>query len=340
MPPSEASQTAAQLEYRVFTATRPGINPDVPPGYESLLWVANSAILIYGERDAVLVDTFFTVEHSAKLGDELAASGKNLTYIYVTHAHGDHFFGINSLARRFPTVKAVAPASVVERIDTRLASDMQLLRARFPGQIPDDPGTPESLNGASIELEGHPLIPIETGFTDSADSTSLHVPSIGLIVAGDVVYNGIHPFLAETNAQTRLEWIDALDKLDALEPRVVVAGHKIPDHDDDPRHIAETRRYLRDFIRLDRDDRHPARAVRRDDRTLPRSCQPRVALGRRERREERGREQAARHGHDGGTKRTELGALQQEMRPVATARATPAPIQQSRRTPPGCSLDR
>jgi glyoxylase-like metal-dependent hydrolase (beta-lactamase superfamily II) len=240
-----------QLEYQVFTATRPGINPDLPPGYESLAWVANSATLIYGERDAVLVDTFFTHEHSVKLVDEIAASGKNLTYIYVTHSHGDHFFGINMLKDRFPDVRAVAPAPVVERIDTRLAADMQLLRERFPGQIPDDPGTPERLDEAAIELEGQPLVPIETGFTDSADSTSLHVPSIGLIAAGDVVYNGIHPFLAETNAQTRREWIDALDNLDALEPRAVVAGHKIPDNDDDPGNIAATQQYLRDFNRLD-----------------------------------------------------------------------------------------
>jgi len=240
-----------ELDYQVFTATRPGINPDLPAGYESLAWVANSATLIYGKRDAVLVDTFFTLEHSAKLVEQVAASGKNLTYIYVTHAHGDHFFGINTLKRRFPKVRAVAPASVVERIDSRFAGDIQLLRSRFPGQVPDDPGRPEPLDEGSIELEGHPLIPIETGFTDSADSTSLYVPSIGLIVAGDVVYNGIHPFLAETNAQTRREWIAALDTLEALEPRAVVAGHKIPDHDDDPNNIAETRQYLRDFARLE-----------------------------------------------------------------------------------------
>ena len=77
------------------------------------------------------------------------------------------------------------------------------------------------------------------------------MPSIGLIAAGDVVYNGIHPFLAETNTQTRLEWIDALDNLDTLQPRAVVAGHKVPDNDDDPGNIAETRTYLRDFIRLE-----------------------------------------------------------------------------------------
>lgn len=253
MSPSDVSQAAPELWYRVFTATRPGINPDVPAGYESLAWVANSATLIYGKRDAVLVDTFFTVDHSAKLVDEVAASGKNLTFIYITHAHGDHFFSINALKQRFPNVRAVATASVVDRMRGQLEPEVMdgIFRRLFPGQIPDDPGIAEALDRASIELEGHPLIPIETGYTDTADSTSLHVPSIGLIAAGDVVYNGIHPYLAETNTRSRLEWIDALDQLDALEPRAVVAGHKIPDHDDDPRHIAETRHYLRDFISLD-----------------------------------------------------------------------------------------
>jgi glyoxylase-like metal-dependent hydrolase (beta-lactamase superfamily II) len=253
MSSSATDRTAAELSYRVFTARRPGLSRGLPPGYESLMWVANSATLIYGERYAVLVDTFLTIDHGAELADEIAATGKNLTHIYVTHGHGDHFFGINALKARFPNVRAVATASVVERMATQFEPEMMdgIFRRAFPGQIPDDPGIAESLDGEVIELEGHPLIPIETGYTDTADSTSLHAPSIGLIAAGDVVYNGIHPYLAESSARTRLEWIDALDRLDGLEASAVVAGHKIPDHDDDPRNIAETRQYLRDFIRLD-----------------------------------------------------------------------------------------
>jgi glyoxylase-like metal-dependent hydrolase (beta-lactamase superfamily II) len=250
---SHTPQNPSQLGWRVFTATRPGLGRDVPPGYEPLMWVSNSATLLYGDRDAVLIDTFLTIDHSAKLADEIAATGKNLKYIYITHGHGDHFFGINALRHRFPNAQAVATPAVVNRIANQLEPKMLegFWRKLFPGQIPDDPGTAESLDGASIELEGHRLVPIETGYTDTADSTSLHVPSIELVVAGDVVYSGIHLYLAETNPQSRLEWIDALDTLEALKPHAVVPGHKVPDNDDDPKNIAETCQYLRDFIRLD-----------------------------------------------------------------------------------------
>jgi glyoxylase-like metal-dependent hydrolase (beta-lactamase superfamily II) len=108
----------------------------------------------------------------------------------------------------------------------------------------------EPLEGDDLELEGRKLVPINAGRTDTAHSTCLHVPSIGLIVAGDVVHNGIHPFLGETDTQSRLEWISTLDKLEALNPKEVIAGHKVPENDDDPGIIAETRQYLRDFNRL------------------------------------------------------------------------------------------
>ena len=103
-----------------------------------------------------------------------------------------------------------------------------------------------------MELEGHKLVAINAGRTDTAHSTCLHVPSIGLIVGGDVVYNGIHPFLGETDTQSRTEWISTLDKLETLNPKAVIAGHKVPENDDNPRIIAETRQYLQDFNRLNK----------------------------------------------------------------------------------------
>src|SRR5260221_8123537 len=85
--------TGTDLHWDVITIKRPGLTRELPPGKEELMWVANSVTLIYGKRDAVLVDTFLTIEQSETLLDWIVESGKNLTAIYITHGHGDHFFG-------------------------------------------------------------------------------------------------------------------------------------------------------------------------------------------------------------------------------------------------------
>jgi len=109
----------------------------------------------------------------------------------------------------------------------------------------------EELTGNVISLEGHDLVSVPLGFTDTASTTCLHVPSIGLIVAGDAAYNGDHLHLSESSdAQKRQEWIAALDTMESLQPSAVVAGHKRVGNDDSPRIIEETRKYIRDFERL------------------------------------------------------------------------------------------
>jgi len=240
------------LQWEVLTIKRPGLTRDLPAGKEELMWVANSSTLIYGERDAVLVDTFLTTGQSQTLLDWVVASGKNLTAIYVTHGHGDHFFGLASLLERFPRARAVAAPEIVKTMHEQLSSTSidDFWRRLFPGEIPDRLLAAEPLEDNELELEGHKLVAVNAGRTDTAHSTCLHVPSVGLLVGGDAVYNGIHPYLGETDAQSRLEWISTLDRLEALKPKAVVAGHKVPDNDDDPRIIAETRQYLRDFNRL------------------------------------------------------------------------------------------
>jgi glyoxylase-like metal-dependent hydrolase (beta-lactamase superfamily II) len=249
---ADSEVKAPALRCKVFTATRPGLNREVPPGKEPLMWVANSSTLIYGERDAVLVDTFLTVDQCNGLADSIIASGKTLKAIYVTHGHGDHFFGLKVLRDRFPNVKALATPEVVAKMKLQITPEKLNSRWRklFPNQISDVISIADPMEGNEIDLEGNKLIVVRIGHTDTDNSTCLHVPSIGLVAAGDAVYNGIHPFLIESNRQTRLEWIAALDKIDALNPSAVVAGHKIPGNDDSPKNVEETRQYIRDFIRL------------------------------------------------------------------------------------------
>jgi glyoxylase-like metal-dependent hydrolase (beta-lactamase superfamily II) len=223
-----------------------------PPGHTGRSWSPIAATLICGQRDAVLVDPLMTLGQGRALADWVAATGKNLTTVYVTHGHGDHWLGLTAIRDRFPRVRAVATSAVVARMHEQgsprsLAGFWSRL---FPGQIPDPIVLAEPLAGFSIDLEGHELIPIQVGHTDTDDTTILHVPAIRLVVAGDVAYNDVHVYLGESSPQGRQEWVAALNSIESLNPRAVVAGHKRAGTDDHPRIIEQTRQYIRDFDRI------------------------------------------------------------------------------------------
>ena len=239
----------SKLSWKLLTKKRGSSTQGLPPGKEDLAWVTNTVTLIYGERDAILVDTFLSVQHSKELVDWVAESGKNLTSIYVTHAHGDHFFGLKFLLDRFPSARAFATASVVAAMQNQIKPDFvrSFWEPRFPGQVPSQFALPEVLEGDAIYLEEEELNVVELGHTDTSHTTALHVPSIGLVISGDAVYNNTHPYLAECDEKARGEWLRALDKIEALDPRAVVAGHGVQNPDSSPRHIEETRGYIHDF---------------------------------------------------------------------------------------------
>jgi glyoxylase-like metal-dependent hydrolase (beta-lactamase superfamily II) len=250
---SATPPTTSDLHYKVLTQRRPGLSRDLPPGKEDLMWVANSSTLIYGKHDAVLVDTFLTKEQSQHLVDWVVESGKNLTAIYITHGHGDHIFGIADLQVKFPKARAVAIPEVVKAMPAQWSQQYldDFWLKLFPGNIPEHFVVAEPLANNELELEGERLVAVPTGQTDTTYSAALHVPAIDLVVSGDAVYNGIHPYLAETTKESRLDWVAALDAIAALRPKAVVAGHKVPENDDSPKNIGETRQYLVDFARLD-----------------------------------------------------------------------------------------
>ncbi len=242
------------LRWDVFLAPSiAAITSDLPPGEKQRPWPPISSTLISGERDAVLVDTPITVEQARALANWVAAHGKNLTTIYATHGHGDHFFGASTILERFPGAGFVVRPEVIQimRQQASRESLATFWNPRFPDQISSQLAIAEELTGNVINLEGQDLVSVPLGSTDTASTTCLHVPSIGLIVAGDAAYNGVHLHLSESpDQQKRQEWIAALDKMESLKPRAVIAGHKGPGNNDSPKIIQDTRQYIRDFDRL------------------------------------------------------------------------------------------
>ncbi|MEU6083364.1 MBL fold metallo-hydrolase [Streptomyces sp. NPDC047108] len=208
-----------------------------------------SCTLIHGEHDALLVDPPFTYEQVQEVGDWIERSGKRLACIYVTHGHGDHWFGTCELVKRFPGVQVHASRGTIEVMHQAVKGREQW-EAFFPGQIPETSVLAEPVPADGFLLEGNLVRSVEVGHTDTDETTVLHVPSIGLVVAGDAAYNGVHQMLLESANGGLEEWLKALDTIEALNPRAVVAGHKNRDLPDDPAILGRTRQYLLDAARL------------------------------------------------------------------------------------------
>src|ERR1700689_1001989 len=247
-----ASVVSNTLSVKVFTAPGKSMVGERPKRFgEALGFDPITSTLIFGESDAVLVDAMGTVAEAEALANWIALHNRNLETIYITHAHFDHFYGLSVLLDRFPGAREIATPKAVDAMQMSFTPVVERLARRlFPGQVPTKLVPPEPYEHDTFTLEGHELRNIEQGRTDSPDSTSLYVPSIGLIVAGDVVYNQCRIYVGDTTPESRKNWIAALDRLAALNPSMVVAGHKKPGAPDSPSTIQDTRRYLEDFDRL------------------------------------------------------------------------------------------
>jgi glyoxylase-like metal-dependent hydrolase (beta-lactamase superfamily II) len=244
------------LTHEVFInepAPQDGVLPDGEPRRFS----PQASTLIYGRNDAVLVDPPLTAQQAALLGDWIASRNRTVTDIVVTHGHGDHWFAAGPLVERFGA-RVVASAGTIAQMHGNVAT-RPLLWDRIYRGIPPTPVTATTVPDDRLTLEGHDLAIVEVGSTDSDDTTVLHVPDLDLVVAGDVIYNGVHLYLAQIAVTGDFgPWRRAIDRVEALRPRHVVAGHQDHRRDDDAaRTIAETRRYLDDAEELLR-TRHSA----------------------------------------------------------------------------------
>jgi glyoxylase-like metal-dependent hydrolase (beta-lactamase superfamily II) len=242
------------LHYELFVTSQiPQSGRGPLPDGSTRMWSPITSTLIQGTHDAVLVDPPLTTTQAADVGDWIEATGRRLRQIYITHGHGDHWFGAIPLLQRFPGVAVRATEGTKQHMATQNTAEFRadFWDRVFPGQLPAGEVGVDVVDERGFELEGVRLVPVEVGHTDTDATTMLHVPQSELLVAGDVVYNGVHLYLTESGGVTGIdEWLAALDVAEALRPVAVVAGHKNPQAADDPSQIQATRRYLTDARQL------------------------------------------------------------------------------------------
>lgn len=242
----------SSLKYDVLNNRRNGVTRGVPEDTKALQWVSNTSTLIYGDQEAVLVDTYMTKAANQELIDWIKDHHVTVKYIYLTHAHADHFFGAGMVKAAFPGARIIGTRATADGIPAVMtpANIAGTWEPLFPGSLPSPIVGVDDVVSDQFELEGHRIEVIQDGFTDTHDTTSLWVPDIKLVVAGDATYNGIHAYMQETTLAARNNWIKANEHLKTLQPQFVVAGHKNPDNDDNPAILDQTIKYISDFNRL------------------------------------------------------------------------------------------
>jgi glyoxylase-like metal-dependent hydrolase (beta-lactamase superfamily II) len=221
------------------------------PNGAARTWAPLTSTLLVSVTDAVLIDPPLTTPQADAVEQRIRLLGKHLTWIIITHAHGDHWFTASRIADRLGATGVAATPSVIEAMPRTNASRELFWDRILPGQIPASPITATKPPVAGINIEGHRIELVEVGHSDTDDTTVVHVPDLDLVVAGDVVYDEAHLFLVESAGGGRDAWRAALDRISALDPAHLVAGHATRTDSASPRRLIEqTHRYLDDVDEL------------------------------------------------------------------------------------------
>lgn len=225
------SASAAPLKVEVFN-----------PGEAAIFPVASA--LVSGARDAVLIDAQFSRGEALKLVEQIRASGKRLTTVYVSHGDPDFYFGLDVIHAAFPDAKIVATSYTVAAIEKKKDAKVAYWGPILKDNAPHSIIVPQVLQGDRIELEGETLQ--ITG--PQPERSYVWIPSIKTVAGGVVVFNDLHVWTADTQtAASRQQWLATLDGIAALQPATVVPGHYKVGSALTPASIGFTRDYLVKF---------------------------------------------------------------------------------------------
>ena len=184
-----------------------------------------ASVIIYGQKEAILVDAQFTLAEAEIVAQEIKKSGKKLTLIYVSHSDPDFYFGLEVFKKYFPEVTVYATPATVENIKATAQKKLDVWGGRLGKAITSNVVLPQILQGDSIDVEGQKLDII--GLQEFPGRTFLWVPSIKAVIGGINVFgNNFHLWMADAQtSEARSKWVDILDKISSLQPEIVIPAH-------------------------------------------------------------------------------------------------------------------
>ena len=209
-----------------------------------------NAVLITGPHEALLWDAQYHLADAHRLADRIAASGKQLKAIVISHPDHDHYSGAAVIVGRFPDTPVYMTPASLDEFKKTYKTYFEGERARKPGLLPDSVVMPVPLRSNHLTVDGEAVevIPDLQGDVLVPSNSVLWIPSLRAVLTGDVVFNRVHPWLAASTPASRVAWQRSLKRIADLKPRLVIAGHKrSADLPDSPAALDVMAGYLRDF---------------------------------------------------------------------------------------------
>jgi glyoxylase-like metal-dependent hydrolase (beta-lactamase superfamily II) len=234
---------ALALAHAPLAHSQPAFSIKVVTSSGDQFWV--NSIIIEGAREVMLVDAQLTKTNAERVLQEIKATNKPLSIVYITHEHADHFLGLEVFREAYPTARILANSNVVDRINKVYQEKID----KWKGIL----GPGATSHAVAISKHDEPFIEFENSRMeilrdlqgDTDENTMLWLPGQKTLIAGDVLFNDMHVYTAETDVTARKRWLNTLKKVRELKPAVVIPGHsKVGAPLDATSAVAFTERYL------------------------------------------------------------------------------------------------
>src|SRR5580693_329889 len=184
-----------------------------------------NSVIIEGTQEVMLVDAQLTKTNAERVLQELKETKKPLSVIYITHEHADHFLGLEVFKEAYPRVRIIASSAVVDRINKVYQEKIDKWQKILGSGATSHVVAIEKFDGNFIEFEGSKIEVLKNIQGDTDENTMVWIPGQGILIAGDVLFNDMHVYTAETDSKARGKWLNTLKQIRELKPLVVIPGH-------------------------------------------------------------------------------------------------------------------
>jgi glyoxylase-like metal-dependent hydrolase (beta-lactamase superfamily II) len=206
-----------------FAGSQHDLSIKVVTSADDQFWV--NSVVVEGVNEVMLVDAQLTKTNAERVLQEIKETKKPLSIIYITHEHADHFLGLEVFKEAYPRVKIIANSAVVDRINKVYQEKIDKWQKVLGPGATSHVVAIEKFDGNFIRFESSEIEVLKHNQGDTDENTMLWIPGQRTLIAGDVVFNNMHVYTAETDSKARGKWLSSLDKIREFKPSVVIPGH-------------------------------------------------------------------------------------------------------------------